>query len=120
MLTNRNRIIIQAAVFLAVVALIFLIISKKSAAENNREEIEVLINDISSHALTHFKRTDSFDGWEIPNSLKNEKIAKIRTKIDYNKVIIYAVGTELGDNGISNVNMMAVITPSGTNITRRN
>lgn len=120
MLTTKNKLILQVIAVLAVIAVIYLLAAKKSAAEKNRDEIAVVLQDITSHAQTHFRRTDLFTGWEIPGSLKNEKIGTFREKVEYNKVKIYVVGKELGENGISNVSVEATITGSASDIKIRN
>jgi hypothetical protein len=40
--------------------------------------------------------------------------------VEYNKVKVYVVGKELGENGISNVNIEATITGSASEIKIRN
>ena len=120
MLTTKNKLILQVIAALAVIAVIYLLVTKKSAAEINRSEISVVLNDIAAHAQTHFRRTDSFEGWELPGSLKNEKIGTFRSKVEYNKVVIYVVGKEIGYNDISNVNLETLITGSKIEIKIRN
>jgi len=120
MLTTKNKLILQVIAVLAVIAVIYLIAAKKSAAEKNRDEIAVVLQDIVTHAQTHYKRTNSFDGWVIPGSLRIENVGTFREKVEGNKVTIYVVGKEVGENGVSNVNIKSVIEGNGTAIKIRN
>ncbi|NWF89681.1 MAG: hypothetical protein HXY50_09510 [Ignavibacteriaceae bacterium] len=119
-LTTKKRILLFVIGVLAFAAVVYFIVTKKSAAEVNRDEITLALQDIAAHAQTHFRRTDSFTGWVLPSSLKFEKIGRFREKVDYNQVKIFAVGTELGINGISNVNLEATITGRNLKINIRN
>lgn len=111
-------IIIIGALLIAAAA--YFLFTKKSAADRNREQITVLLQDITANAQTHFNRTGSFAGWFIPASFKNEEIAQFREKVENKAVHIYAVGKQIGQNGVSNVNLKAEIVGNGSKIIIRN
>ena len=120
MLTNKFRSFLGIIAVIVLVAVILLLKNKNSAAGKNREEIALILNDITVNAQTHYKRTNSFDGWVIPGSLRIENVGTFREKVEGNKVTIYVVGKEVGENGVSNVNIKSVIEGNGTAIKIRN
>ncbi len=117
---NKFRLFLGVIGVLAILFIVIFLINKKSTAENNREEISIILNNIVVNAQTHYKRTDSFEGWTIPSSLKIDKIGTFREKVTNNKVLIYVVGRELGENGVSNVNIESVITGNNATFKIRN
>ena len=110
MLTNKFRFFLGIIAVIVLVAVVLFFKNKNSAAGKNREEIALILNDISVNAQTHYKRTNSFDGWVIPGSLRIENVGTFREKVEGNKVTIYVVGKEVGENGVSNVNIKIIIT----------
>ena len=120
MLTNKFRSFLGIIAVIVLVAVILLLKNKNSAAGKNREEITLILNDITVNAQTHYKRTNSFAGWVIPGSLRIENVGTFREKVEGNKVTIYVVGKEVGENGISNVNIQSVITGNNAAIKIRN
>jgi len=110
MLTNKFRFFLGIIAVIVLVAVVLFFNNKNSAAGKNREEIALILNDISVNAQTHYKRTNSFDGWVIPGSLRIENVGTFREKVEGNKVTIYVVGKEVGENGVSNVNIKIIIT----------
>ena|SRR3989339_677868 len=120
MLTNKFRFFLGIIVAIVLVAMVLFFKNKNSAAGKNREEIALILNDITVNAQTHYKRTNSFAGWVIPGSLRIENVGTFREKVEGNKVTIYVVGKEVGENGVSNVNIKSVIEGNGTAIKIRN
>ena len=120
MFENKFRMFLIIIGVLALLVFILFLVNKRSAAESNREEITIILNNIIVNAQTHYKRTDSFTGWAIPSSLKIEEVGTFREKVTKDKVTIYVVGNELGENGVANVNIESVITWNNTTIKIRN
>jgi hypothetical protein len=120
MLDFKSRIFLLVVGVLALSAVVIFLVNKKSAAENNREQMSIIINDIAKNAQTHFNRTGDFFGWEIPGSLRTEQVGTFRERIENNSIVIYAVGKEIGMNGISNVNLESVITGNNASVIVRN
>ena len=120
MLTNKFRFFLGIIAAIVLVAMVLFFKNKNSAAGKNREEIALILNDITVNAQTHYKRTNSFAGWVIPGSLRIENVGTFREKVEGNKVTIYVVGKEVGENGISNVNIQSVITGNNAAIKIRN
>jgi hypothetical protein len=120
MLGNKFRLFLLIIGVIALLAVIIFLMNKKSAAESNRDEITVILNNIVANAQTHFKRRGTFEGWTIPSSLKIEEVGTFREKVEAKKVSIFVVGNEAGENGEANVNIQAVITGNNVQITIRN
>lgn len=120
MFTNKSKLILQIIAAFGLIAIIYFFVTKKSAAESNRDEITVTLTDIAANAQTHYKRTNSFNGWAIPASLRIEDVGTFREQVENDKVIIYVVGIEVGENGVSNINVKCVITGNNTTIKIRN
>jgi hypothetical protein len=120
MFENKFRLFFIIIAVLALLVAILFFVNKRSAAENNREEITIILNNIIANTQTHYKRTNSFAGWSIPGSLRIEEVGTFREKVTNDKVTIYIVGNELGENGVANVNIKSVITGNSTTIKIRN
>jgi len=120
MFTNKFRLTLGASAVMLLVFIIFFVRNKTTAAEKNREEISLVINNIALNAQTHYKRTNSFVQWEIPGSLRINEVGTFRENVENEKVTIYVVGKDLGANGVSNVNIKSVITGNNTQINIRN
>lgn len=117
---NKFRLYLAVFGILFLVVIILFLVNKKSAAENNREEISIVLSNIAANAHTHYKRTNNFAGWSIPASLRIDEIGTFREKIENELVTIYVVGKERGENGISNVNLESKITGNKHTIKIRN
>lgn len=120
MFTNKFRLFLGIIAVVVLLVVILYLKNKNTAAESNREEISVVLNNIAANAQTHYKRTNSFIGWVIPGSLRNEEVGTFREKVENEKVIVYVVGKEVGENGVSNVNIKSVITGNNTAVKIRN
>jgi len=120
MFTNKFRLIVGTIVVIVLLFIVFFVKSNSTAAEKNRKEITVVLNNIAANAQTHYKRTNSFNKWVIPSSLRNNEVGTFREKVENEKVTIYVVGKDLGANGVSNVNIKAIITGKNTEINIRN
>ena len=120
MFENKFRIFLVIIAAIVLLAALLFLKNKNSAAESNREEITITLKNIAANAQTHYKRTNSFSGWEIPRSLRSEEVGTFREIVENDKVIIYVVGKEVGENGTSNVNVKCLITGNNTAIKIRN
>ena len=120
MFENKFRLFLIIIGVLALLVAILFFMNKRSAAESNREEITIILNNIVANAHTFYKRTNSFAGWSIPGSLRIKEVGTFREKVTDNKVTIYAAGNVLGENGVANVNIESVITGNSTTIKIRN
>ena len=120
MFENKFRLFlgIMAVLMLLVVGLFLM--NKKSAAEKNREEINIVLSNIVANAQTHYKRTNSFAAWVIPGSLRIEEVGTFREKVENERVLVYVVGKEIGENGVANVNIESVITGNSAKVKIRN
>lgn len=120
MLGSKFRLFIGVIAVLAAVTVIIFLLNKKSGAEGNREQILIVLDNIAQNAQTHYNRANSFEGWEIPGSLRIEEIGTFREKVTNNKVMITVVGNEIGKNGISNVNIESTINGNDVTLKIRN
>lgn len=120
MLHNKFRFFFAIIAVIVLLVVVLFLKNKNSAAESNREEITIVLNDIAAHAQIHYKRTNSFAGWVIPGSLRTEDVGIFREKVESDKVTIYVVGKVAGENGISNVNIKSIITGNNAVIKIRN
>ena len=120
MLHNKFRLFLPIIAVIVLLVVVLFLKNKKSSAESNRGEISIVLNNIAVNAQTHYKRTNSFAGWVIPGSLRIEEVGIFREKVEDNKVTIYVVGKEVGENGVSNVNIESVITGNNTTVKIRN
>lgn len=120
MLGSKFKLFIGVIAVLAAVTVTIFMLNKKSGAEGNREQIFIVLNNIAQNAQTHYNRANSFEGWEIPGSLRVEGIGTFREKVASNKVTVSVVGNELGKNGISNVNIQSTITGNDFTVKIRN
>ncbi len=120
MADNKFRQFIIIIGIPVLLALIYLLVTKKSAAEKNRDEISIVLNNIAANAQTHYKRTNNFEGWTIPSSLRIDEVGTFRELVEYNQVIVYVVGNEIGENGKSHVNIASAITGNDISVKIRN
>ena len=120
MFENKFRLFLGIMAVIVLLVVVLFLMNKKSAAEKNRDEISIVLSNIVANAQTHYKRTNSFSGWLIPGSLRIEEVGTFREKVENEKVTVYIVGKEVGENGVSNVNIKSVITGNNTNVTIRN
>ena len=120
MFENKFRLFLGIMAVIVLLVVVLFLMNKKSAAEKNREEISIVLSNIVANAQTHYKRTNSFAAWVIPGSLRIEEVGTFREKVENEKVMVYVVGKEIGENGVSNVNIKSVITGNNTTLTVRN
>lgn len=120
MFTNKFRLFLGVLAVFGLLMIVLFIKNKTTAADKNRNAITTVLNNIEANAQTHYKRANSFAGWVIPASLRIQEIGNFREKVENKKVTIYVVGKEIGENGVSNVNIQTTITGNSITLKIRN
>ncbi len=98
-----------------------------SSSSSNRDNVILDLTTIASLALEYYSKPDvlggggnSFTGFAIPPSLLSTANGTYRATVTDKKVILRGIGSEIGNDGSTAVNVTMIVTSAGIQTTSIN
>ncbi|MDH3268594.1 MAG: hypothetical protein OEM46_07035 [Ignavibacteria bacterium] len=116
-------LLVVAAIVVVVAITIGIQMFTANAQSSNRDSIVSELNNLSTLAIQFYKKSSTYGGgnysfisWTIPQNLQTTSNGTYSLISTDQTATITALGREVGDDGSTFIEMIAVITPTGIGI----
>jgi len=125
--TQQLLLLVVALIIVGAAIVIGIKLFGTSAVMANRDSISAELNTLAALSLQYYKKpqeigggSNSFTNWQIPSQLDSTAYGTYTASPTNQVLTITGVGTEIGDNGSTNVRLVATITQSDISMSIEN
>ena len=120
-------LIVLGVIIVGIAVVVGINLFNASAITANRDGVISDLNNLGTMAQQHYKKPismagggNTFTGWTLPASLDTTANGTYTVTVNAQSVVIIGTGTETGDNGSSNVQATATVTPTAISSVKNN
>lgn len=120
-------LIVLGVIIVGIAVVVGINLFNAQAISANRDAVISDLNNLGTMAQQHYKKPTSmagggntFTGWTLPASLDTTANGTYTITVIAQSVTIVGTGTETGDNGSSNVQATATVTPTAITSVKNN
>jgi len=117
--TQQLLLIVVATIIVGAAIVVGFKVFGANAVLANRDSISAELNNLAAVAMQYYKKpkeigggSNSFTNWQIPSQLDSTAYGTYTASPTSQVLTITGVGTEIGNDGSTNVRLVATITQS--------